>query len=185
MILNKLNPETVEIVANFLKEGGIGVLPCDTIYGLSSIYGIGEKPLRFIKKRPDYKPFIILCTLQQAKDICKKEIPPQILNLWPAPLTVILKDKNDVSTAIRVPKDDFLQELLERTGSPIYSTSVNTSGEPTLLTFSEIQQRFECKVDFMVKNKEKQGSIPSTLIDATVTPYKIIRQGIFDVSTLI
>ncbi|MDD4083183.1 MAG: L-threonylcarbamoyladenylate synthase [Sphaerochaetaceae bacterium] len=185
MILNKLNPETIGIVANLLKDGGLGVLPCDTIYGLSSIYGIGEKPLRFIKKRPDYKPFIILCTLQQAKDICKEEIPEEILKLWPAPLTVILKDKNNVSTAIRVPKDEFFQKLLEKTGSPIYSTSVNTSGEPTLLNFTEIQQRFECKVDFMVKNKETQGTIPSTLIDATVKPYRILRQGTFDVSFLI
>jgi L-threonylcarbamoyladenylate synthase len=185
MVLNKNNPETIQIVSSLIKSGGVGVLPCDTIYGLCSLVGIGEKPLRFVKNRPDYKPFLLVCTMDQVRSICRDGIPKDIESIWPAPLTVILYSKSGIPTAMRVPDDPFLQKLLETIGSPLYSTSVNTSGEPTLLNFSEIRQRFECSVDFLVKGSETQGLVPSTLIDATVYPYKVLRQGAFNVDELI
>lgn len=185
MVLSKFNPETIKIVADLLKEGGIGVLPCDTIYGLSSIVGIGEKPLMHVKNRPDSKRFLLICTLEQVKELIAEPLDPIIEAAWPNALTVILKDKNGGTTAVRVPNDKFLQKLLEEVGQPLYSTSVNTSGEPTLLNFTEIQQRFEPYIDFLVKNSEKQGTVPSTLIDATSKPYKIIRQGAYDATSLI
>lgn len=185
MVLNKSNPETIQIVSAMIRGGGIGVLPCDTIYGLCSIMGIGEKPLRFVKNRPDYKPFLLICTIDQARSLARDGIPADIEAIWPAPLTVILTDKSGIPTAMRVPDDPFLQKLLESVGSPLYSTSVNTSGEPTLLNFSEIRQRFECTVDFLVKGSETQGTVPSTLIDATSKPYKLLRNGAYDASALL
>ncbi len=184
MVLNKNNPETIKKISNVILGGGVGVLPCDTIYGLCSLVGIGEKPLRYVKKRPDFKPFLLICTMDQVREIARDGIPADIESIWPAPLTVILNNKSGIPTAMRVPDDPFLQKLLTTIGSPLYSTSVNTSGEPTLLNFSEIRQRFECSVDFLVKGTESQGLVPSTLIDATCYPYKLLRQGAFDVSKL-
>ena len=51
MILNKKNPETLETISAIIREGGVAILPCDTIYGLCAAYGIGEKPLMEIKGR--------------------------------------------------------------------------------------------------------------------------------------
>ena len=185
MVLNKSNPESISIVSELIAGGGVGVLPCDTIYGLCSIYGIGEKPLRYVKNRPETKPFLVICTLEQARELTGDTIPGDILDIWPAPLTVILNSREGKPLAMRVPRDAFLTELLRTIGSPVYSTSVNTSGEPTLLNFSEIRQRFEPVVDFLVKGQEQQGTVPSTIIDATVYPYRILRQGAYDISSLI
>ena len=41
MILNKKNPETLETISTIIREGGVAILPCDTIYGLCAAYGIG------------------------------------------------------------------------------------------------------------------------------------------------
>lgn len=184
MILNKKNPETLETISTLIKEGGVAILPCDTIYGLCAAYGLGEKALMDLKGRDKNKPFLVLATIEQAKAMCKS-IPQDVLDSWPAALTVILENKDGGTTAIRVPDDPFLQRLLEMSECPIYSTSVNIAGEPSLLNLTDICKRFEALVDCVVKGPEIQGTIPSTLIDATCVPYKLIRQGAYDASRLI
>lgn len=184
MIINKANPETLETISTLIREGGVVVLPCDTIYGLCAAYKIGDKALMDLKGRPEDKPFLILATIEQAKKLCTS-IPNDILSSWPAPLTVILDTVDGKKTAIRVPADPFLQKLLEMTGKPIYSTSVNMAGEPSLLNFTDICRRFEAMVDGLVRDKEIQGTVPSTLIDATVRPYRVVRPGAFDSTSLV
>lgn len=184
MILNKKNPETLETISTLIREGGVAILPCDTIYGLCAAYDIGEKALMDLKGRDSRKPFLILATIGQAKEICS-EIPQDILDSWPAALTVILTRKSGGTIAVRVPNDVFLQKLLEMVGSPIYSTSVNIAGEPSLHSLSAICKRFESLVDVVVRGDEMQGKVPSTLIDATSRPYKMVRQGLYDASALV
>ena len=184
MILNKKNPETLETISAIISEGGVAVLPCDTIYGLCAAYGIGEKALMDLKGRDSNKPFLVLATIEQAKSLCA-EIPQDILDSWPAALTVILNRKEGGTIAVRVPNDAFLQKLLRQTGCPIYSTSVNIAGEPSLLNLTAICKRFESLVDVVVRGDETQGKVPSTLIDATVRPYRIVRQGLYDASALV
>jgi len=184
MILNKRNPETLETISALIKDGGVAILPCDTIYGLCAAYGDGEKALMNLKGRDSSKPFLILATIDQAKELCT-EVPQDIVRSWPAPLTVILNKKEGGTIAIRVPNDEFLQKLLTMIGTPIYSTSVNIAGEPALHNLSAICKRFEALVDVVVKGDEIQGKVPSTLIDATCRPYKLIREGLYDASDLI
>ena len=184
MILNKKNPETLETISTLIREGGVAILPCDTIYGLCAAYDIGEKALMDLKGRDSRKPFLILATIGQAREICS-EIPQDILDSWPAALTVILNKKSGGTIAVRVPNDAFLQKLLEMVGSPIYSTSVNIAGEPSLHSLSAICKRFESLVDVVVRGNEMQGKVPSTLIDATSRPYKMVRQGLYDASALV
>lgn len=185
MILNKKNPETLETISSLIKEGGVAVLPCDTIYGLCAVYKLGEKALMDLKGRDSNKPFLVLATKKQALELCR-DIPEDILSSWPAALTVILEKKNGEGTiAVRVPNDPFLQKLLEMVGAPIYSTSVNIAGEPSLLNLTAISKRFEALVDVIVRGDEVQGRVPSTLIDATARPYRLVRQGLYDASALI
>lgn len=180
MIIDKDNANSLEICKQVLLNRGSVVIPCDTIYGLSSVYPYGEIQLRNLKSRDANKPFLILATKDQAKEICSY-IPDDILNIWPAPLTVLLNSKNNGKIGIRVPDDVWLLRLLESLGSPIYSTSVNISGEPALLKFSDIVDKFNKKIDLYVKSGEIQGTVPSTLIDSTTYPYTLIRKGCFDV----
>ncbi len=184
MILNKTNPETLQTLTTLMADGAVIVLPCDTIYGLCAIYGLGEKPLKEIKGRDADKPFLILATKEQAMSLAS-EIPQVILDAWPAPFTAILKAKEGGTIGIRVPDDPFLQRLLEKLDAPVYSTSVNMSGEPTLVSFSNICSRFEALVDCLVRGPEVQGEVASTIIDVTEKPFKILRQGLYDAQHLI
>ena len=184
MILNKRNPETLETISTLIREGGVAILPCDTIYGLCAAYPIGEKALMDLKGRDSSKPFLVLATIEQAKALCT-DIPQDILDSWPAALTVILNRKKGGTIGVRVPNDPFLQKLLTLVGCPIYSTSVNVAGEPSMLNLTSICKRFESLVDVVVRGDENQGKVPSTLIDATCKPYRLLRQGLYDASSLV
>lgn len=184
MILNKTDSKTIPTIISLMHDGKAAVIPCDTIYGLSSLYKVGEQTLIDLKGRDASKHFLILCTAEQAEDLCSS-IPEEIKRLWPCPLTTILNLKEGGTIGIRVPDDPFLQELLKKLGKPIYSTSVNTSGKPSLLDFKAICDEFGNRVDLLIKGPENQGTTASTILDATQKPFRIIRQGSFDASSLI
>lgn len=176
---------TVEKVSVLLKQGRVGVLPCDTIYGLSAIANDAAAEEIFeIKRRPKSKNLITLMSLESAKE-SELDIPEDIVSIWPAPLTAIVNGRDGSTHAVRVPADSFIQKILSLSG-PIWSTSVNFSGEKSLVTFDDIYPVFNNKVDFIVRRKEsKESALPSTLIDCTVHPYRILRQGAYDASALI
>ncbi|MGD1816511.1 MAG: L-threonylcarbamoyladenylate synthase [Pleomorphochaeta sp.] len=158
-----------------LRENKVLVLPCDTIYGLCAKMGEAEDTLRNIKKRKETKPFLILATIEQAKELCY--IPDEILKLWPCPLTAVLNKKEGGTLAVRVPSDPFLQSLLEELGYPIYSTSINESGYSSLTNIVDIILNYKDRVAAFVVDSDMQGNTPSTLIDVSKKPYTILRQG--------
>ncbi len=177
VIIRKDEAKSAEKVGALLLSGSVGVLPCDTIYGLSGCVGEhSENRIFEIKNRPRSKSLITLMTLS---DLEKSSliVPEDIKRLWPSPLTAIVLDENDGKTvALRIPDDSYIQRVMEICGA-IYSTSVNFSGEKSLLSFQDILPVFSSLVDFIVEDDEVSGGLPSTLIDTTVKPYKILRQG--------
>ncbi|MBK5200909.1 MAG: L-threonylcarbamoyladenylate synthase [Spirochaetaceae bacterium] len=175
--------KTFERTLQILKEDKVMVLPCDTIYGLCAKMGPAEQKIRELKKRDEGKPFLVLATIEQAKQLC--DVPKIISDAWPAPLTAILNSKNGGTIAIRVPSDPFLQAIMESLGSPIYSTSVNESGYQSLTNIMDIILTYKDRVPAFVVDSNLQGTIPSTLIDVTSTPYNIIREGKYDASGLV
>lgn len=168
--------DNVPKIAERIKRGEVGIFPCDTIYGIcASVSEANAERIYSIKERPQSKSFIELMT---KADVIKRglEIESDILDRWPAPFTAIARNPEGGTTAVRVPSDPFLQGLLALSG-PIYSTSVNISGERSLLSFEEIFPVFASRVDFIVKHESLVPGKSSTLIDITSKPYRILRQG--------
>lgn len=183
-VLYKQVPGTLEKTVKFLQEDKVIVLPCDTIYGLCAKVGPAEQALRAVKYRGETKPFLVLATLEQAKQICN--VPEDVEAAWPCALTVILSNLDGKgTTAVRVPADSFLQEVLAKLGKPIYSTSVNESGYQSITSITDIIFSFKDRVPAFIVGSEKQGTVPSTLIDCTTKPYTLVRCGQYDASALL
>jgi len=79
--------------------------------------------------------------------------------------------------ALRVPADPRLRSLLERLDRPLYSTSVNRSGQPALWRVADILGEFEAAVDLVVDAGDLPGRLPSTIVDVSRRPFRILRQG--------
>lgn len=174
----KYSFDSIDEIATRLKRGEVGIFPCDTIYGIcASTNEKNAERIYAIKNRPQSKRFIILI---DKEDLATSPfiVPEELLSLWPNPLTMIVNTKTGDTQALRVPSDPFLQKLLPLSG-PIFSTSVNLSGSPSLLSFSSIFPVFENRVDFIVEKDDEESGMSSTLVDVTKKPYRVIRQGAF------
>lgn len=180
----KSDINSIETAANILKNGGVTILPTDTVYGFSGIANPNikndaiDERIRKIKGRGEDKPFIVL--ISSPEEIIKysaEKIPEKILQHWPGALTVIVKDLHGGTAAFRCPGDEWLRNVIEKCGCPISSTSVNRSGKPVLQNISEICAEFGNEVDLIVDDGDKPDAIPSTIVRVDSGKIEVIRQG--------
>ncbi|MBI9103649.1 MAG: L-threonylcarbamoyladenylate synthase [Spirochaetales bacterium] len=161
-----------------LSAGGIAIIPCDTIYGIVGRVPDTEGKIREIKGRGENNPFLQLAPDEDSvKNISKTNIPSSLSAYWPGPVTLIINDMNNRSRALRVPADEFLQDILSKLDFFIYSTSVNMSGRSHLDRIGEIISTFEDEVDLIINKGDLSEGKASTLVDIRERPYKILRQG--------
>lgn len=178
-----LPPELMESqIINFLKNGGIAVIPTDTIYGIVGS-ALNQKTVERIYKlriRTSEKPFIILIsTLDDLEKFDVKLTKKQrefLEKNWPNPVSVVLQI-GAKSLAFRMPKSDNLLKLLKQTG-PLVAPSANLEGEKPSETIIEAKKYFGNKVFY--KDDGEIKSTPSTLIKLKNDgSYIILRQGNF------
>ena len=195
MIINKNDPNSVEKTVQILKKGGICILPTDTVYGFSGIVGTKnfqpqnptDVKIREIKGRSETKPLIqLIAKPEDIKLYTSDSIPQKLLDKWPGALTIIVHTKEDAplsdqaklpTIAFRCPGDQWIRQVIQETGAPIYSTSVNRSGQPVLDEESAIAEEFVKEVDLIVNDGDKKGALPSTLVSLQEGQIKILRQG--------
>ena len=178
MKIQKNNPESIDIAATYLAKGKLVIIPTDTIYGFSGIVPDAHELIIKVKGRDEGKPFIQLIACpedleQYSQDILHKDLQA----LWPGAVTIIVRNKTGGTTAFRCPGDQWLRSVIQKTGKPIYSTSVNKAGEAPLMKISEICQIFGKTADLIIDNGDSVESIASTIIDVTNSTCRIIRQG--------
>ena len=186
MIILRSDGNSVEFVSRVLLEGSVVVLPTDTVYGFSGVVPESEDVIRKIKGRDETKPFIQL--IAEPKDIYRytnEVLPDQLLALWPGALTVIVPLKKNLITgefevttvAFRCPEDGWLRQIIKAVGKPIYSTSVNRSGQPVLSSVLEIDKEFGGEVKLIVDGGSTENALPSTLVKFEKGKCIILRQG--------
>lgn len=173
-------------VIKLLKSGGVGLLPTDTIYGLSAL-ALDEQAvsrLDRIKSRSDKKPYVILISGLEQLKLFGLEMPKKLEHLWPGALTIIFEtDKSppwlhrETSTlAIRWPANKQLQALIDQTG-PLISTSANRADETPAISAEQAKSIFGEELDFYVDSGELSGS-PSTIVKLTDDKLQVIRAGV-------
>ena len=188
MILNKSDKNSVSECVQALKNGKIVIIPTDTVYGFSGIVMPGssldgDSKIKMIKGRAETKPFIqLIAKPEDIKNHTDDKIPQNLLSFWPGPLTIIVNNKNYEkdglkTVAFRCPGDEWLRKIIEEAGAPVYSTSVNRSGNPVLETEDDIKAEFEKDVDLIVLDGDKKGSLPPTIVSVSDGNVKILREG--------
>lgn len=85
--------ENIEETVKRLKAGEVGIIPSDTIYGISSLVDDeAMERIYEIKERPQSKKLIVLSDKASLESL-GLIVPDSIMALWPSPLTVILPTK--------------------------------------------------------------------------------------------
>ena len=181
------------IVSKILSNGGIAILPTDTIYSLSCITSNTNslKKILKIKGRDAAQGMPILVPSIDYFNIYAQNINNKIETIiktfMPGPLTLILNKKPDVSNlisgpnntiALRIPDNSDLIDIMNKIKSGITGTSANLSGKTHSLDSYEIIKDLGTKVDiFVFGDYQVENKKPSTILDVTSDKIKIIREG--------
>jgi L-threonylcarbamoyladenylate synthase len=170
-----MDDQQIEVIRRELVNGGIGVLPTDTVYGIVASVKNAEaiEKIYRLTSRPPNKPFIVLVSSSEQLTSLKLSVTPAqrrvLVELWPGPVSAILAVSDDSfeylhrgvrSLAVRMPALKWLRALTSLTG-PIVATSANLSGRPTPAKIEEIKAQLP-GLDFYIEGSV--GSTPSKLV---------------------
>ncbi|MBW2603535.1 MAG: threonylcarbamoyl-AMP synthase [Deltaproteobacteria bacterium] len=189
-----LNPKDDQIVATsqIIKDGGVIVFPTQYLYGLGAdALNVEAVDKVFeIKRRSYHKPLLVL--IPHRKDLTKlvrhvSSAAVQIMNcFWPGGVTLIFRAKDTLpanlladtdKVGIRMPQHPVASALSKAVGCPLTATSANITGGSGCSTVSDIDPRISDKVDLILDAGPVRGGIGSTVVDVTVDPPKILREG--------
>lgn len=187
----------LEKAVKILKNGGIVIFPTDTAFGIGCRIDNEEAVQRLfeIRKRPKEKAVPVLAS---SIEMVEKYVEPfdwEIRNLmdkyWPGALTLVLNCKTEKvpsllrgggkTIGIRIPDNASITEIINRVGVPILGPSANFSGEKTPFEFLDLDPELLSKVDFVLHG-ECRLKKPSTVLDVSVKPWSIIREGAVKIS---
>ena len=191
------NPDSrkIEQIVDSLKNGGVVVLPTDTVYSfccdLRSKKGL-EKMARLKDIKLNKANFSLVCyDLSNLSDYTKqidRKVYKALNKALPGPYTFILNASNEVpklfgnkkkEVGIRIPDNNIIREIVNELGNPLAVASVHDDDEIVDYTTdpSAIFERFENDVDIVVDGGFG-NNVPSTILDCTSGEIEIIREGI-------
>lgn len=177
-----LQSKEIKKAAQILKRGGIVIFPTDTVYGMGCCFDNQKAKERLykIKGTPKSQPFpILVSSIGQVKALAKiTKIASRLIHeYWPGGLTILLSAKRDsLRIGFRMPNSQLLLSIIEEVGVSIIGTSANFHDAKTPTRFEELDPRLVELADYVIKGR-CQGRIESTVVDATVGPFKILRRG--------
>lgn len=177
-------------LASLLKNGAIGVIPTDTIYGIScsALDRAAVERVYAVRQRAQGKPFIIL--IASLDDLAifgirlSKKSRAFLSSVWPAPMSIIFPlpkkkfhylHRGLQSLSFRLPARAALRYLLKKTG-PLITTSANREGEKPAVTIAQAKKYFGASLDFYVDDGKRDGK-PSTLLRFDKDVVTVVRQG--------
>lgn len=176
--------EDINKALETVRKGGIILYPTDTIWGIGcdATNVASVKKIYEIKQREDSKSMLVL--LENPNFILSyiEEMPEvawDVIEFAEKPTTIIYDNaKNlapnliasDGSIGIRITREAFTQQLLQRMRKPLVSTSANISGQPSPLNFASISEEIKNKVDYIVQYRQDETTTPP--------PSSIIKLGV-------
>lgn len=184
--------QTIQEAARVIRSGGIVLHPTDTLYGLACdpFNARALEKIYRLKKRPREKGFLLLIADPSWVSRLAAPIPHLFSALarefWPGPVTFLLLARPELpalltgeggKVGVRWPALAYLQAWLKALGGPIVSTSANRSGHPVPGSVAELKRLFAGKVDLFLEAGEVENLTPSSVVDLTVSPARLVRQG--------
>src|ERR1700759_5840993 len=147
-----------------IQDGDIILYPTDTIWGIGCDAKNTEavKKIYALKQRDEAKSMIILLDSVAKLASYVTEVPDvayDLIEYNENPLTLVMPGARNISPAIintdgsigiRIVKNHFCEQLIQRLKTPLVSTSANISGSPSPAYFSQVDEAIINGVDYVV-----------------------------------
>ncbi len=180
---------------DILKNGGIVAYPTETFYGLAVDPENDQAidSLYTLKKREKKKPISLLIPDLEYLSKLVSSVPEPyeklIESFWPGPLTLIFPvidnilpklTGGDKTIAIRISSSPVAEKLCAAMGKAITATSANLSGEPALVTATEVANLWGDKIACIINGGSAPGGKGSTILRYSENKNEchIVRDGV-------
>jgi L-threonylcarbamoyladenylate synthase len=194
--IDAANPGTriLERAVRLINKGGVVVCPTDTGYAFS-VNALDTRAIAkvfHLKGRSYSNPIhIAVSSIEEAEKYAYVDEAARYLagHYLPGALTLVLRKKEVVPSilvagldtiGIRIPDNRAILRLAEMTGLPLTTTSANISGKPGTYTVEEVEAQLGENirdVALVLDQGPIKGHELSTIVDLTVSPPQLIRQG--------
>jgi len=186
------DPEAIQRAAEVVRDGGLVVLPTDTVYGLVCDPGQPAAVDRIyqIKGRPRELPLALLLHDMAQVSAMIPDVPEAAVRamqqFWPGPLTVVLPDRSPATAAVRAGKDTIGLRLpahvvprlvADTAGCPLASTSANRSGRPAPATAEQVLRELPGLARLVLDAGPAPGGRESTVLSFATDPPRVLREG--------
>src|SRR6185503_8747679 len=163
-----------------------------------TFYGLGADPfnvsavskIRELKGREENKPILLLLSEASVGDrfiAGRSEAFEEVARkFWPGPLTIVGVAVANLprgitagtgTVGVRVPADEGVRDLVRTCGGALTATSANPSGREPARSAKEVFDYFGARVDLIIDGGEVIATEPSTVVDVTTSPPRVIRKG--------
>lgn len=201
---NHPSSDVVERVARVLREGGVTVLPTDSVYGIccaATQGNLGHKRIFDIKHRDRSQtlPWFIADAPELA--VYGRDVPAWALRLaeahWPGALTLVVRASDAVpveyaqqtpdgpTIALRVPDSALCRAVVRALGCPLAQTSANTHGAPSATTGHGIEPAIVEAANLVLDSGAAPVGVASTIVDATGVEPRVLREGAITASEVL
>ncbi len=186
------NPIKIRHVVEVLRNGGVIIIPTDTVYAFAcDIFNSkGVEIISKIKNLEDKKSNLsFVChEMSQVSEYAKMDDAAFKLmkkNL-PGPFTFILQGSNSLpklfknrkNVGIRIPNNNITLEIVRELGNPIMVSSIltNDSIQEYFTDPELIREKYDHRVDLVIDGGFG-GLLHSTIIDCTGDEPELVREG--------
>lgn len=189
---DKPNFAQIKHVVEVLRNGGVIIIPTDTVYAFACdiFNNAGVEFINKIKNRDPRKSNLSFVCYEMSQVSEYAKLTDGAFKIMrknlPGPFTFILQGnnrlpklfKNRKNVGIRIPNNNIVLEIVKELGNPIMTSSILTSGEyEEYYTDPElIRESFDNKVDLVIDGGFG-GVVHSTVVDCSDDEIVIIREG--------
>ena len=178
--------------AQVLRAGGLVAFPTETFYGLGAA-GLDAAAVRRVfaaKGRPGSMPLLLLVDSRAMVAAIAATIPARASELmerhWPGALSLVLRAGAGVplevtagtgTVGVRVSAHPVARALVRALGEPVTAPSANPTGGAPPVTAEGVLAHLDGAIELVLDAGPTPGGAPSTVLDVTVDPPRVLRQG--------
>jgi L-threonylcarbamoyladenylate synthase len=198
-LLEATSESGVARIAHLLQSGKLVAFPTDTVYGVAAVANqpVAVAELYTAKDRSPEKAIpILLASSHDLKAIVTEVnhlVHRLIAHFWPGALTLVLPRSETVppevsrtlNVAVRLPDHALTRQIIAAAGFPLAVTSANRSGQPSPCTAGDVSSQLGGRIAAILDGGACPGGIPSTILDCTADPPRLLRAGAIPLAALL
>ncbi len=186
------DPGALDDVRRCLLGHGLIAFPTESYYGIGALVTSASAVERLfaVKRRAADQPVPVVVADRHQVAMVIETIPPLADRLmerfWPGPLTLVMQARGTVPNqltggtgrlGVRQPGMSLPALVAAAVGGPITATSANRSGTPPATTAEMVRASLGDELDLILDGGTTPGGLPSTVLDVTVDPPRLVRAG--------